>query len=282
MTKAVTAGSSARQSIPRASSVGQPTSVVVSLVHGLKILDMFSEADSVIGIGEMAKTLDVHRSSASRLAATLAALGYLARAGPPGRYRLGARLLQLGELAAHELDFRSVTIEELRGLVDGVGETAHAGELEGAEVISIIVVDGWHSLRMHGRVGKRAPAHCSSLGKALLSCLSDEELSALFGSMRELETRTANSVKTLHALRAELSKTRLRGYSLDDEELEEGLRCVGAPILDRFGKAVASISVSGPIARMKGTTLEQLKVDVPLVAQRIAERLAKGPAPRAD
>jgi DNA-binding IclR family transcriptional regulator len=275
----VTSDTRARQSTTRMRSAGQPSSVVASLVHGLKILDMFSEADSVIGIGEMAKALDVHRSSASRLAATLAASGYLARAGPPGRYRLGARLLQLGELAAHELDFRSVTIEELRGLVDDVGETAHAGVLEGVEVISIIVVDGWHSLRLHGQVGKRAPAHCSSLGKALLSCLSDEELGARFGSMRELETRTSNSLKTLHALKAELSKTRSRGYSLDDEELEEGLRCVGAPILDRYGKAVASISVSGPIARMKGTTLEQLKAEVPLVARRITERLAKGPAP---
>lgn len=253
----------------------------MSLVHGIEILELFTETVSVIGIGEMAKKLDVHRSTASRLAATLAAFGYLSRTETVGRYRLGPRLLELGELAGHEHDLGLVARGELRTLVDTVGETAHVGVLDGQEVISILVVDGWHSLRLHGQVGKRSPAHCSSLGKALLSCLGDDELVEIFGSSPKLEVRTPKSIKTLHALRAELATTRNRGYSLDDEELEPGLRCLGAPVLDHFGRAIASISVSGPSVRMEGKTLDHLKVEVPRVASRISERLGRFRAPLA-
>lgn len=255
--------------------------MVISLVHGLKILELFSEATTVIGTGEMAKRLEVHRSTASRLAATLAAFGYLSRTEAMGRYRLGPRLLELGELAAHEHDLGFIARGELQALVDVVGETAHVGVIDGKDVISILVVDGWHSLRLHSQVGKRSPAHCSSLGKALLSCLSDQELVQVFEPHTKLEARTPKSIRTLHALRAELATTRERGYSLDDEELESGLRCLGAPVLDRFGRAIASISVSGPSARMEGKTLEHLKAEVPIAASRISERLGSVRAPLA-
>lgn len=253
------------------SEAPEPT-LVQSLVHGLQILDLFSDTRSVLGIGEMARELGVHRSTTSRLAATLASCGYLARTAEPGRYRLGARLLKLGELATSELDLQSIALEELGALVERVGETAHVGVLEGREVMSILVIDGWHPLRLHGQVGKRSPAHCSSLGKALLSRLDGEDLADLFGGAK-FEPCTPNSVRTMGALRAELAKTRQRGYSLDDEELEVGLRCVGAPVFDRSGAAAAAISMSGPVSRMQGKMLAQLAKDVPAVAARISERL---------
>lgn len=255
--------------------------LVQSLAHGLQILDLFSDTRPVIGIGEMARELGVHRSTTSRLAATLATCGYLAQTDDPGRYRLGDRLFRLGQLAAPETDLRVIAAEELGILVDHVGETAHVGVLEGREVMSILVIDGWRSLRLHGKVGKRSPAHCSSLGKALLSSLSPAQLSQLYAGVK-LETCTPNSVRTIAALRAELKRTRERGYSLDDQELEIGLRCIGAPVLGPAGEPVASISMSGPLSRMQGHLLRQLAAEVPAVAARIAERLGAAyhsPAP---
>jgi len=246
--------------------------IVQSLVHGLQILDLFSDTRPVIGIGEMARELGVHRSTTSRLAATLATCGYLAQAEDPGRYRLGNRLFRLGQLAVPESDLRVIAAEELGALVERVGETAHVGVLEGREVTSILVIDGWRPLRLHGQVGKRSPAHCSSLGKALLSVLSPAQLSRLYTGVK-LETYTPNSIRTLAALRAELKRTRERGYSLDDQELEIGLRCIGAPVLGSSGEPVASVSISGPLSRMQGDLLGQLALDVPAVAARIAERL---------
>lgn len=248
------------------------TWIVQSLVHGLQILDLFSDTRPVIGIGEMARELGVHRSTTSRLAATLATCGYLAQTDDPGRYRLGDRLFRLGQLAVPESDLRVIAAEELGALVERVGETAHVGVLEGREVTSILVIDGWRPLRLHGQVGKRSPAHCSSLGKALLSVLSPAQISRLYTGVK-LETYTPNSIRTLAALRAELKRTRERGYSLDDQELEIGLRCIGAPVLGYSGEPVASVSVSGPLSRMQGDLLGQLALDVPAVAARIAERL---------
>lgn len=247
--------------------------LVQSLVHGLQILDLFGDTSPVLGIGEMARQLGVHRSTASRLAATLASCGYLARTPDPGRYRLGPRLLNLGQLAVPEADLRVIAAEELGKLVERVGETAHVGVLDQREVTSILVLDGWQPLRLHGQVGKRSPAHCSSLGKALLSCLTPAQLAEIYAGGR-LETCTPHSIRTLNALRADLAATRERRYSLDDEELEMGLRCVGAPVLDSAGNPVAAVSVSGPLSRMQGEVLRQLAEEVPAVAARISERLA--------
>ncbi|MDA8309575.1 MAG: IclR family transcriptional regulator [Actinomycetota bacterium] len=247
--------------------------LVQSLVHGLQILDLFSDTRPVIGIGEMARALGVHRSTTSRLAATLAAYGYLERTGEPGHYSLAERLFRLGQLATPEADLRVVAAKELGELVERVGETAHAGVLYGREVTSILVIDGWRPLRLHGQVGKRSPAHCSSLGKALLAWLSPSRLAEIYAGGR-LDTCTPYSIRTLAALRAELAATKARGYALDDQELEIGLRCVGAPILDDGGAPLASMSVSGPLSRMQGDLLGQLQEEIPAVAARISERLA--------
>lgn len=246
--------------------------LVQSLVHGLQILDLFSDTRPVIGIGEMARELGVHRSTTSRLAATLAACGYLVQTDDPGRYRLGDRLFRLGQLAVPETDLRVIALEELGTLVERVGETAHVGVLDGREVTSILVIDGWRPLRLHGQVGKRSPAHCSSLGKAALSSLSSAQLSRLYAGVK-LETFTANSIRTLAGLRAELKRTRERGYALDDQELEIGLRCIGAPVLGPGGEPIASVSISGPLSRMQGDVLGELAAEVPAVAARIAARL---------
>jgi hypothetical protein len=145
---------------------------VTALLHGLAVLDLFGRDRTVVGVVDIAKNLGVHRSTASRLAATLASAGYLETAGEPGRYRLAPKLATLGELAAVGTDLRRAADGPLRDLVAQLGETAHLGVLEGTEAVTIDVVDGWQTVRMHSWVGKRSPAHCSSIGKALLAELS--------------------------------------------------------------------------------------------------------------
>jgi DNA-binding IclR family transcriptional regulator len=259
-------------------SDGARSDLVQSLAHGLTILSLFSDAKPVVGVGEMARSLGVHRSSASRLAATLSTHGYLTPTSDQGRYRLGRQLVQLGELATHELDLRNVATEALSALVDDLGDTAHLGVLEGSEAMTIALVDGWHSVRLHSAVGKRAPAHCSSIGKALLAGLDDERLSALYrGQEQGLERRTANTIGSLTELRRELVRSRSRGYTLDNEELELGLRCVGAPVFDRTGSLVAAISVSGPVTRFQGEVLRKAKRSVRYVAFAISVRLGCAP-----
>ncbi len=167
--------------------------LIGSLLHGLEILDMFERDRSEIGIGEMAQQLGLHRSTTSRLAATLAVAGYLEPTGEPGRYRLSGKLVTLGELVASEGDVRRAALPYLRDLVQSLGETGHLAILEGTEAVTVGVVDGWQTVRMHSWVGKRSPAHCSSMGKALLAGLDASEIDARYPGAR-LEARTDRTI----------------------------------------------------------------------------------------
>jgi DNA-binding IclR family transcriptional regulator len=247
--------------------------MVAALLHGLAILDMFDRDRTVIGVADIARRLDVHRSSASRLAATLASAGYLEPSGEPGRYRLAPKLATLGEIAAGDSDLRRAAAEPLRDLVARLGETGHLGTLEGTEAVTIDVVDGWQTVRMHSWVGKRSPAHTSSIGKALLAGLSDKEFAARFPEP-ELEGRTAATITSTDDLRKHLEQVRAQGYAEDLEELEKHLCCVAAPVRGRDGSVVASISVSGPAFRLgdpepRASAVEAVRATAALISARL-------------
>ena len=246
--------------------------LIGSLLHGLEILDMYERDRSVIGIGEMAQQLGLHRSTTSRLAATLAAAGYLEPAGEPGRYRLSGKLAALGELAAAEDQVRRAALPYLQSLVQSLGETGHLGVLEGSEAVTVEVVDGWQTVRMHSWVGKRSPAHCSSMGKALLAGLGADEIDALYPDAR-LEARTDHTITDRDELHRHLAGVRERGYAVDCEELEPHLCCVAGPVFDRTGRVVASISVSGPDSRVDAATIPSTADAVRRTAAQISARL---------
>lgn len=246
--------------------------LVGALLHGLAVLDMFDRDRPVVAVAEMARQLGVHRSTASRLAATLAAAGYLEQAGELGRYRLAAKLAVLGELAANDSELRRAALPYVRDLVQELGETGHLGVLDGAETVTVEVVDGWQTLRMHSWVGKRAPAHCSSMGKALLAGLTPAEFKARYPD-NELAPRTAASITTRTRLEQALDHVRARGYAEDREELELHLCCVAAPVFDRSGQVAASISVSGPASRITAAAVPDIAVQVRAAARRISAAL---------
>jgi DNA-binding IclR family transcriptional regulator len=250
--------------------------LIGSLLHGLEILDMFERDRSEIGIGEMAQHLGLHRSTTSRLAATLAVAGYLESTGEPGRYRLSGKLVTLGELAASEGDVRRAALPYLRDLVQSLGETGHLAILEGAEAVTVGVVDGWQTVRMHSWVGKRSPAYCSSMGKALLAGLDDKEIDARYPGAR-LEARTDRTITDPDELKRHLAQVRERGYAVDREELEPHLCCVAGPVFDRTGAVVASISVSGPDSRLDDASIPATAEAVRRAAWQISARLG---APR--
>ncbi|MGH3319033.1 MAG: IclR family transcriptional regulator [Streptosporangiaceae bacterium] len=250
--------------------------LVAALLHGLAVLDMFDRGRPTIGIGEMARHLGVHKSSASRLAATLAAAGYLEPDGEPGRYRLGRKLAELGELVVTDTELRRVALPPLKDLVDGLGETGHLAILEGREAVTVEVVDGWQTVRMHSWVGKRSPAHCSSMGKALLAGLDPAEIDARYPD-RTLEARTKRTITDRRKLHRHLDEVRRRGYAADDEELETYLCCVAAPIFDRRGAVVASVSVSGPASRIHEATAPAIADHVRRAAWRTSAQLGAPP-----
>lgn len=231
--------------------------VVNALAHGLSILAMFTDERQVLSVSQIGRAVGVHRSNASRLAATLHVMGFLSRAEEAGQYRLGPQLVRLGRLADRDNDVSRQALGPLRGLVEQTGETGHVGALTDDEAVTIAVVDGWHTVRMHSYVNKRSPAYCSSMGKVMLAGLPDAQVRHRFPG-RKLTARTANSITTVAALLRELAEVRERGYALDMEELELGLRCIAAPIRDADGAVVACLGLSGPALRLTEEALADL------------------------
>lgn len=255
----------------------QGRNLVASVLHGLTILDMYGRDRRTIAIGEMAKHLKLHKSSASRLAATLAAAGYLELDSSAGVYRLGGRLAAVGRLAAEDLDIERVVVPFLDELTWKTGETGHLAILDGNDTRTLAVTDGWHTVRMHSWVGKVSPAYCSSMGKALLAGRSDAEVAELYRDA-VFEQFTERTVKTVNALLKDLKELRAKGFGFDDEELEPGLRCVSAPIVGGDGSVVASISLSGPTQRLDYDAVAKIAEQVRWAAAQASTALGARPA----
>ena len=242
------------------------------LLRGLSILEAFMGEEDSLSVGDLSRKLGLHKSTVSRFAGMLESAGYLARAEGHGRYRLGTRLASLGVRASTQRDVRTVARPSLVALRDECGETVHLGVREGTEVITIDFVEGTHTIRMHTKVGKRSPVHCSAMGKAILALLPPEEVTAL-QRVVQLTAFTPNTRMTWGSVVEDLNATRERGYSIDEQELLVGLSCVGAPIVDRDGLPFAAISVSGPSDRIAATGLDWLASRVKHAAEEISDRM---------
>jgi DNA-binding IclR family transcriptional regulator len=171
-----------------------------------------------------------------------------------GKFRLGLRLFDLGNRAIEQYDLRERAQPHLKRLVAETEETAHLCILEGSHVIYIDKIEPARSVRMITRIGASNPVHCTSVGKAMLAFLPEERLNDILGRLR-FERYTSHTISTAEALRAEIEKTRRRGYAVDDEEFEEGLRCIAVPVLDAQRLPVAAVSVSGPSFRVTAQKL---------------------------
>ncbi len=245
-----------------ASSAGGRSSVQ-SVVHALDIFDYLASSGGEAGVTELAQSLHIHKSTASRLLATLNARGYVSRNPQSGKYSLGMHLVELSRVKLDQIDLRQLARPYLEDLVSSTGETAHMAVLDRGKVVYIDKVDTLQTLGMRSRIGYRIAAHCTALGKALLAELPAEELDAVLDPDKMVRF-TSNTITDLDTLKLHLASVRERGYAIDDEEHEDGIRCIAAAIRDHAGRVVAAISVSGPtfrITREKADTIGRLVSD---------------------
>jgi DNA-binding IclR family transcriptional regulator len=255
-----------------------------ALRNGLAVLEMFSLDRPVITVTEIGRGLGVHKSSASRIAATLVSTGYLVRSTEGNGFRLSGKLTRLGSIAAVDTRLTELSVPIVRGLVDEVGETCHIGVLEGREAVTVALVDGSYAVRLHSFVGKRSPAHCTAMGKVLLAGLDEPEFVELYAGVEEpLITLTAKSIDSKKRLASALTAIRRDGYAIDDEELEPGLMCVAAPISNHEGRVVASLTLAGAASRLQGSIDTTYASLVRATADRISAALGSPAvdAPRA-
>jgi DNA-binding IclR family transcriptional regulator len=216
----------------------------------LALLASFEDNRPELSVTEIAALLGVHKSTASRLAATLERTGFLARSGR--RYRLGVEIIRLGTLALRSADIVADMQPAMEKLSQLTGETINLAVPSGADVLNVAEVASTYILSCSGGwIGRRTKPHAVANGKVLLA----------FGAIpmpSSLERYTEHTITDLAALEAELTAIRRDGYGKAAAELEDGLMAVAAPVFGPGGGCVAALSVSGPAYRMPATDLDKL------------------------
>jgi DNA-binding IclR family transcriptional regulator len=228
--------------------VDSPYQVQV-LDRALGILDLLAGENPELGPSEVSERTGLHKSTVHRLLQVLERHRLIEKIALNGKYRLGLRLFELGSKAMAQFDLRERAQPYLKRLVLETGETAHICILDGDRMLSIANVESPRTLRTPSTVGHRTPLHCTSVGKVLLAFLPEDERNDLINQC-ELTDYTRHTITKPARLKAELKLIRQRGYAMDDEEIEEGLRCVGAPVMDHSGRVVAAMSIAGPAFRL--------------------------------
>lgn len=255
---------------------------VNSLARGLRILDLLIEieADVVrrprgLSIQQVANELDVHKSSASRLMRTLVDHGYaVPNSSPPRGYRLGPAVQTHQGLTLDQRRLRELAQPVLVQLVQETGECAHAAVSAGGSALVIDDVETGHPLRVVAGKGRRVPLHCTSAGKCLLA----------FGQAampRELPARTARTITSPEILRLHILEIAKRGYALDDEENDPGVRCISAPVFNVRDEAIGCVGIDGPSVRITHGNAEAMAAHVVAAAARLTETIGQLEQPAA-
>jgi DNA-binding IclR family transcriptional regulator len=235
------------------SMISSASTTVAKAIYIVEILA--SKADGGISLSELSSLINMPKSSTHRYLVTLQELG-LAERKDGDRYYLGAKVIEIAGAFLAKSDLRNESQVVMNELAKETGETIHLAVPSGREVVYISKIESPHALGMSSHIGSRLPMYCTSLGKAILAFSNPDLLEAVL--LEDLETRTTHTKISPTALRAELVNVRSQGFALDNEENEPGIRCVGAPVLDYSGKAIAAISISGPCERITLERAEQL------------------------
>jgi DNA-binding IclR family transcriptional regulator len=228
----------------------KPPYKVQVLDRAINILEYIGRQNNgEAGLPELSAAMKLHKTTTHRIAHVLESRGLLRRGMDSNRYRLGLHLYDLGCQALDHVNIRDEARPVMTRLAYEAGETVHLAVLDRTEVLYIERIEAQRSLSMGSKLGARNPVYCTALGKAMLAFSPEEEVDQILASCR-MEARTRNTITNVLALKRELERIRDRGYAIDDEEIEDGIRCVSAPILSSTDRAVAAISVSGPSSRI--------------------------------
>lgn len=244
---------------------------VQSIERAIRIMEELATEKEGMGVTELSHRVQLHKSTVHRILNTLLQYGYVEQNPNTERYRLGMKLLYLGGAILDRMDIRREAHDALNALAEEVNETVHLVVPEGDRAIYVDKIDSKRTIRMYSQIGRRAPYHASAVGKAILAFLPQEEVERIIS--KGLEKYTKNTITDPEKLKKHLEMIRQKGYAVDDEENEVGIRCVGAPVFDHTGMVIAAISISGPIVTVTKEKIAELSEKVMESARRISEKM---------
>lgn len=275
VTNPVTAGGSTRQAAPMARDDAQNGYRIRAVVRAAEIMGLLAGADGGATLNDLAVGAGLPKASAFRMLRTLEEVGFAERIPGSERWRLGVRCLQLGQAYLEQVDLRREALPVMERLRDELNETVHLAVLnDDLDVVYLEKLESTHAVGiMMSRVGRTAPSFCTGVGKALLAVQPGDPAGAL-EARGVLRQYTESTIHDVDDLRIELERIRERGYSLDFEEHELGVRCVAAAFSGPDGTPAAAISVAGPASRMPKPEVQgRLAQAVVVAAKEIGARI---------
>jgi len=246
-----------------------------SVKKALMILEAFSPDQPELGVTEISRILKSHKSSVFRVLRTLVSEGFVEKNPQTNKYRLGLKLVELGNRILNHYDLRDHAGPFMEALAKKTKEIIHLSILDRNQIVYLDKKGEGQTLTVATKIGGRSPAHACAMGKVLLSGLSSEELSDVL-ALGPLAKLTPKTVTTIPKLLKELELVRSRGYAVDDEESFPGIRCVAAPLSDRGGTTVAAISATVPKQRMGKKRMREMSQEIIDTARLISRKIEGG------
>jgi len=244
---------------------------VRAVERALHILECFDDNHAEMGISEIAHAVGLHKATAHRLITTLVRFGYLERNPDTQKYRLGLQLPRLGFQVVRRMDLRREALPKMTLVSERFDEICDLSVLDRGEALYVEVVQGKHALTIAASMGQRLPLHSTASGKVFLAAFPAAERDQLL--RQPLKAFTAKTLTSRESLLRDLALVQKRGYSVDEEEMEIGVRAVAAAIRDRSGAVVAAIGVPGPTSRITREKLPKIAAAVRKAADAVSHEL---------
>lgn len=245
---------------------------VQTLDRSLDVLEVLAQAEEALGVTEIGNRISLHKSTVHRILHTLCHRGYVERVRDNERYQLGIKIVELGIRFFNDLEIRKVASPVLNDLAKLINEVVHLVLPNEGEVVYIDKAESSHVVSMHSKVGRRAPMHCTAVGKALLSTLPEEEVRHIL-EIKGMTRYTPNTIVEPDALMVYLREIKASKISVEIEENEIGIICLGTPVFDYSGRAIGAISVSGPAERIKEKGIERIGQEMKKSGEEISAHM---------
>ncbi|MCV9888658.1 IclR family transcriptional regulator [Metabacillus halosaccharovorans] len=249
--------------------------IIQSVQRSLKILDLFDEHTNELKITDISEKMGLHKSTVHSLLKTLQESGYIDQNPENGKYRLGLKLVERGNLVISTIDIRKIAKSYLLDLSKRTGQTTHLGILDGNAGVYIDKEEGEKSVIRYSRLGRRIPLHSTAIGKVLLSLQKPEVITQLLKDY-EYTSSTKKTITNEMNLLEELEKVRQLGYAVDNQENEIGVRCIAVPIKNNNNQVLAAVSISTLVSSVNDQKLEEFIVLLKKVGHELSDHVRYG------
>ena len=240
--------------------------------RALDILEILSIEKDGLGVTEIGNRIGLHKSTVHRILSAMAERGYIEKISGKGIYKIGLKFIEISSVYLNNIELKTEARSYLWELTSKLNQVTHLAILDGVDAVYIEKVDVLNNIRLYSQIGRRIPVHCSALGKSLLSGLSDAELEEKLKKYSFVRY-TKKTISDIESLITQIKEVRSVGWSVDDEEHDEGIRCIAAPVFDYRGKVIAAISVSGPVSAISSDRDEEIGGLVASISVKISNRL---------